>query len=617
MYVEYKEGEKHASSKADRSETMEAFRDCGKLLDGQDVVVDIDHLPKESIKAMIEEFHIKTMVVWTDRGAHLWFKKPVWFNRRTDGVCRLGFVIEQHTKSQNPNGMTVKRNGIPRPIDNEGIQEYMPDIFAVDKKHYHDLTGMAEGEGRNKALFEHRKALKNCRGWEKILKFINQHVFADPMSDAEVADILRELPDDSTGSKDEQYLIASNLIEQLRTVVYSGMIWWFKDGEYTADPTNSELIRMVYNKCEGEKSTYVDEIVKQIRYRSQLIPEDEVFPIRMRNGIIQKGMFIPFKDFTEFTPYYIDIDYKEDAPPVQIVDDYIDELTNKDPDYKKLLMEVIGYVMITDPERIRSLGKFFMFRGDGSNGKGTLLQIMKKIYNAKNCTNLSIRQLTDDRFKVTMIGKLANLGDDIEADAIDNNQLKVLKNISTADTVSTRHLYAESESTTFTTKLYFTTNTDIKSFEKGYAYKRRIVWLPMFNKVEKPDPTFISKITTPEALEYWIRLIVEGYKRLYQNQTWTECAAVTDYNEQYHEENNVSLQFARDLDPDTEIVGKTISDMESAFIEWSTDERKFSPKLFKTAAWDLYEIGIGCTKIGGKTRRAFMYQKDTAQKLQH
>ena len=617
MYIEYKEGEKHGSLNADRSESIETFKDCGKLLDGEDVVVDIDHLPKESIRAMIETFGIKTMTVWTDRGVHLWFKKPRWFRRRSDGVCRLGFEIEQHTKSQNPFGMTVKRNGIARPIDNEGVQQYMPDIFAVDKKHFKDLTGMSEGEGRNKALFEHRKALKDCKNWEKILKFINQHVFGDPLPDDELADIMREMPNDSTGEKGEQYLIATNLIEQLHTVVYSGMIWWFKDGEYDADPKNSELIRRVYEKCEGQMSRYVDEVIRQIMYRSPLIPGDEVFPIRMRNGIILRGTFIPYRDYREFTPYYIDIDYKENAQPVQIVDDYINELTSSDPDYKLLLMEVIGYVMITDPERIRSLGKFFMFRGDGSNGKGTLLQIMKKIYNAKNCTNLSIRQLTDDRFKVTMIGKLANLGDDIETDAIDNNQLKVLKNISTADTVSTRHLYSESESTTFTTKLYFTTNSDIRSFEKGYAYKRRIVWLPMFNKIEKPDPTFITKITSKEALEYWISLIVEGYKRLYQNQKWTDCKIVQDYNDQYHEENNVSLQFAKELDPDTEIIGKTMSDIQNAFSVWSTDERKFSPKLFKNAVWDLYEIGIGRSKIDGATRRTFMKQSDTQQKLQH
>jgi putative DNA primase/helicase len=369
--------------------------------------------------------------------------------------------------------------------------------------------------------------------------------------------------------------------------------------------------------CEGESTRFVDEVVKQIAYRSPHVDDETVFPIRFRNGILRNGEFIRMKDYPEFTPYFIDIDYKEDAEPVQIVDDYIDNLTNKDPDYKNLLMEVIGYVMITDPEKIRSLGKFFMFRGDGANGKGTLLQIMKHIYNAKNCTNLSIKQLTDERYKVTMLGKLANLGDDIEPAAINDAELKILKNISTADTVTTRHMFAESISATFTLKLYFTTNSDIRSFEKGYAYKRRIVWLPMFNKVEKPDPQFITKITKRPALEYWIKLIVDGCKRLYTNMEWTKCKAVEDYNAQYHENNDVCYQFAKDLYPDQEILGKTVTEMKEAFYQWDSEDSKFINRNFTAAVWDLYKMGIGMSKINGKTRKVFMYAKDTKQILKH
>jgi putative DNA primase/helicase len=178
-------------------------------------------------------------------------------------------------------------------------------------------------------------------------------------------------------------------------------------------------------------------------------------------------------------------------------------------------------------------------------------------------------------------------------------------------------MYAESKSTTFTIKLYFTTNSDISSFEKGYAYKRRVVWLPMFNKVEKPDPRFISKLTTQESLEYWIRLIVDGYKRLYHNLDWTHCKAVEEYNDQYHENNNVCLRFATDLDPDAEIIGKTVSEMKEAFIQWDTEDKRFSSKLFKEAAWDLYNIGLGRSKVAGKTKRVFLRQKDTDQKLEH
>ena len=621
MFIEYVPGTKHAGTKADRSETMDAFTDCGMLLTNEDVVIDIDHLPKDSIKAMISEFGLKTRTIWTDRGVHLWFKKPAWFVRRKDGICRLGFEIEQHTMATNPEGMTVKRNGVPRQIDNMDNMMYLPPIFNVDTKYrtkYTNLTSMGDGEGRNKALYQHRLSLEknNVGDVDRILSFINFHVFAEPLPNTELENILRDMPvnDDK---ENMQSLIASTIMSECRTVVYSGRIWWYKNGDYISDEKNSRLIRRIYQACEGEKSNFIEEVVKQIAYRSPLVDEDTVFPIRFRNGILRNGSFIKMKDYQEFTPYYIDIDYKEDAEPVQIVDDYINNLTDKDPDYRKLLMEVIGYVMVTDPERIRSLGKFFMFRGDGANGKGTLLQIMKRIYNPKNCTNLSIKQLTDERYKVTMIGKLANLGDDIEPSAINDGELKVLKNISTADTVTTRHMYSESVSATFTVKLYFTTNSDIKSFEKGYAYKRRIVWLPMFNKVDKPDSRFITKITTKPALEYWIRLIVEGYKRLYTEMQWTDCKVVDEYNQQYHESNNVCHQFAKDLDPETEIIGKTLREMKEAFYQWDSEDAKFSNKNFTAAVWELYGIGIGVSRVAGKSRRVFLYQKDTKQTLQH
>lgn len=618
MFIEFEQGEKHAKTGAATSETMAAFRDCGMLLTNEDVVIDIDHLPKESIKAVITEFGIKTQTVWTDRGAHLWFQRPTWLTRRRDGICRLGFEIEQHTRTSNPNGLTTKRNGVERQIDNLGERQYLPAVFKVDTRpKYKDMTGLNDGEGRNKSLFAHRKALEknNAPDTDKILAFINYHVFADPLEGSELETITRDM----ALAEDEKatIVVANTIMQECRTVKYSGMIWWFRNGEYFADPKNENLKRRVYEACEDQETRFVDEVIRQIDYKSPLIQNGTIFPIRFRNGILRNGKFIPFKNYTEFTPYFIDIDYKADAQPVPIVDEYIDNLTDKDPDYRSLLTEIIGYVMITDPEQIRSLGKFFMFRGDGANGKGTLLEIMKRIYNAKNCTNLSIKQLVDDRFKVTMIGKLANLGDDIEAEAINNDQLKVLKNITTADTVSTRHMYAESETIVFTVKMYFTTNSDIRSFEKGYAYKRRVVWLPMFNKVDKPDPRIISKMTTRDALEYWIRLIVEGYQRLYKNGQWTDCKVVDEYNDQYHENNNVCHQFAKDLDPDNEIVGKTISDLRTEFFQWDSEDRKFSSKLFKAAVWDLYHIGIGMSKVNGKTRRVFMRDTDTAQNLDH
>ena len=43
MFVEYVPGTKHAGSKAERSESMDTFADCGMLLTNEDVGKQSDH----------------------------------------------------------------------------------------------------------------------------------------------------------------------------------------------------------------------------------------------------------------------------------------------------------------------------------------------------------------------------------------------------------------------------------------------------------------------------------------------------------------------------------------------------------------------------------------------
>ena len=53
----------------------------------------------------------------------------------------------------------------------------------------------------------------------------------------------------------------------------------------------------------------------------------------------------------------------------------------------------------------------------------------------------------------------------------------------------------------------------------------------MVSHVHKADPKrqkFIEKLTTPDALKYWIRMIVEGYQRLYKNEGFTESPIIAD-----------------------------------------------------------------------------------------
>ena len=82
MYIEYQHLKKYAKKGAEIADTPDSFSDAGYLLTENDLVVDIDTIPKNIIEKIISEFNIKTQIAWTDRGAHFQgFKKsmPAWF----------------------------------------------------------------------------------------------------------------------------------------------------------------------------------------------------------------------------------------------------------------------------------------------------------------------------------------------------------------------------------------------------------------------------------------------------------------------------------------------------------------------------------------------------------
>ena len=294
------------------------------------------------------------------------------------------------------------------------------------------------------------------------------------------------------------------------------------------------------------------------------------------------------------------------------MDEYINHLTNGEEGYRNLLLEILAHPLIVDKEFKRMLAKFFIFVGDGANGKGTLLFLIRKILGHQNCSALSIKNMSDERYFSTMENKLINLGDDVQNEPINHEQMKILKNISTCDFVATRNLFEQSRSVEMTLSLLFTSNHILRSFEKGFAFKRRILWCPMFNKVTKKDKHFIDKITTPEALQYWMTLIIEAYMRLYQNQEFTESKLVTLFNEQYHADNNTVLLYLTDYTKEDFINLRSPESYEK-YQEWAEINGLHvqSRKLFIQSIYDVFGLTISSKPkwINGKTVRVFQEEK--------
>ena len=584
---------------ADISDNPEAFHDCGYILTENDLVVDIDNIEKEVIKKIISLFGIKTQTVWTSRGVHFYFKKPKGF-RGSKKVCPLGFEVE-YKHIGNTQAITVKQDGKMRIFENENIREDLPSILFSRKK-LDSLLGLDENDGRNNALFAHRMKIHDIKEWQSVLRFINNNIFATPLNEEEFNTVAREGVKIEAKTNNEPE-VAEYLLKKYKVVSYAGNLYWYDDDQYISD--DDRLKRIIFNEVGLMKTRYIDEIIKQMKYKAPIIETGKVFDIKLKNGILRNGKFIKVK-YQDFTPYSINIVYDPETEPVKIVDDYINHLTCDDADYRQKLLEILAHPLIVDKDFKRMLAKFFIFVGNGGEGKGTLLLIIRQILGYSNCSALSIKNMTDERYFTTMQNKLVKLGDDVENETINNEQMKSLKNISTCDFVATRNLFEQSKNIELTLSLIFTSNHILKSFEKNEAYKRRVDWLPIFKKPVKKDKNFISKLTTPEALQYWMKLIIEAYFRLYENEGFTYSEIVQQFNDKYHEENNTVLQYLNDLKKN-DLIGLRSPEAHEAYKVWAEENglNAQSRKLFVQSVEDIFNLKIKPKKINGYTARIF------------
>jgi putative DNA primase/helicase len=600
MYIEFKQGEKFAQKNADTSDSHEAFEDAGYLLTNDDLIVDIDTLPPSAINALIHQFDIKTQVVWTGRGAHLYFKKPKYFKGKSEMICPLGFKVEYKTIKNTPNGITIKRNGLLRDIEHEGVRAELPD-FLFQNKHFEDLLGLGDGDGRDNKLYAHKFKIMNIENYKSVLRYINNYVFDEPFNEEDFQRIARD--EEIRAEKDGEYDVAMQLIQKMNIVEFADRLYYFDGKRYKT----GNLKREIAQYLKGQKSYYIEEVLKQIEFFPNVV-ETPVrgFDIKFQNGILRDGRFIEV-DSKEFTPYYIDIEYNDEAEPVEVVDEYLNMLTDGDEDYKNMLFEMMAHPLITNVEFKRKLARFSIIIGKGGEGKGTLLEIIGKILGKENCSFNSIKRLPDERYAYDIEGKLANLGDDIEDAPITNEEMKMLKNISTCDPVMVRALHKMARNTRLTASLIFTSNHMLKTHEKGDSYKRRVVWCPMFNKPKEADPEIISKLTSPEALEYWLKLIMEAYFRLYKTKSFTHSRKVDDYTSEYHTENNSCLTWLEDKDVDY-FIGKRPPEVYSDYELWAQENETGKPqssRALKITIENEFNLQVKVRRINGKSAKVF------------
>ena len=533
------------------------------------IVLDFDTTSDAEIMLkIIEGLDLKCRVMKTTRGIHCWFKtseeEPKQFIKN-----RLAIGIYADRKTERNGYVKIKQDGQAREwirkVNASEIQEvpkWLEPISAPSNKF--SFKGMGDGSGRNQELFNYIVYLQtkgfNHDEIKETIRIINDYVFADPLSDFEISTICRDeafKPDDVIAEqikKAEEKKVGfshnefgDELINAYKIITVNNQLYVYEDGYYQQDEKIIE--RKMIELYPGIKNNQRNEVLSYIRIKTHINGghiKVNPYVINLKNTRfdIRSGKCL------EFTPEAIEFDRIPVTydPSAYCAD--LDKMLNRvflgDREVINLFEEMIGACLL----KHNRYQKAFMLYGVGSNGKSTILNLVKKFLGSRNYSSIALEKVTD-RFNVAELeNRLANIGDDID-------------NVIIKDTGTLKKLFAGNSiqverkgERPFTIEPYathiYSANNIPRSFDKSDGFYRRWLFVPFNAKFSAEDPDYDplieDKITTDTALSYLLNLGIKGANRLIKKGKFTEPESVREALEAYKADNSTTLSWIDDKD---------------------------------------------------------------------
>ena len=553
------------------------------------VVLDFDTTSDAEIMLkIVDGLGLKTKVMKTTRGIHCWFKAPE-ENPKNFIKNRLAVGIYCDRKSGGRNAyVKIKQDGKNREwirkvksADMDVVPKWLTTVSAPSGKF--SFKDMGEGSGRNQELFNYIVYLQT-KGFNRdeirqTIQIINDYVLAEPLSDSEIATICRDeafKPDDVIAEQIAQAEkragfnhvdIAEELIAEHRLINYNGIIYEYLDGYYQPCEYLGKYCR---EKVYGIKNNQRNEIINYIQDMKKIRKKDikvNPYVVNCKNTRldIRTGKCLEYDpSIIEFLRLPVVYD-----PSAYCAD--LDKMLNRvfcgDREVINLFEEMLAYGLMGHAK----FAKVFLFCGNGSNGKSTILDLLRTFAGFENCSSMGINETTSTFGKIELENKYFNIGDDIDKETIKDTG--TLKRISAGNAVTVENKGEKKYSTTLTATLIYSANEIPKSFDKTDGFYRRWTIVP-FNARFSPtdedfDPMIEEKITTPESLSYMLNMALRGAKRLLRQGHFTEPQSVKETLESYKTDNSTVLSWIEDKELNEDyFLEKPRDEAYSEFADW-------------------------------------------------
>ena len=554
-------------------------------------VGDISEAGESSAKNFVDQGYAEYVDVWANVEEKV---KELGYNKVTPDTLRLA-------KMQ----MAIKEEDvIITPLEQEVIQKEQAELESKKKeaKYWADVHIIETEKINNKDeaiakgilpenydLYKRRNIEFNTEQFEKKER-TNEQIEAQLRNDCLLHMAAKQYSDAT--EKIAQYILNNNYIYTTRDDNKAEM-WIYDSGIYI--PQGKSYIKEITDRIlqKGYKQSIVNEVIAKIEART-FIDHDKFFEtgdkyeLPVMNGVLniktrELKPFSPEKIFFNKCPVF----YNKNADCPNI-DKFLSDVL-KNPEDKTVFYEIGGFGLLKEYR----WEKAFMFVGNGRNGKGKSLELMKRVLGAENTYCLPLSALTSDNPNVSQLhGKLLNLAGDIGSS--DLKDTSMFKGLTGRDLITSPRKYLRALTFENYAKFVFACNElpMVYDLSKGFWDRWVLLEYPYyfadkteFDKAKEEDrknwkvkdENIIDKIATTQELSGLFNKFLDGLDRLFQNHKFSSTKGSEQVKELWIRKSNSFIAFAmEELEEDYEskISKKQLRNYYSKFCK----EHKVTPK---------------------------------------
>ena len=568
--------------------TLEEVQDAKSyagVLSENTILIDVDDAEQaELLLRIVEDKNLSCRVHKTTRGKHFFFRNSQVKKCFTHVRLACGIVADIKVGKVSSYAV-LKKDGVVRPTEYDIFQddgdEYQEiPAFLLPVRSSPDFAELEQGDGRNQKLYNYILTLQaekfTKEDVRETLRIINKYIFKEPLDEKELETLSRDEAFQKEtffdGKSFEHDRFANFLRSEYHIIRINGQLHIYSDGVY----------RSGYRNIEGKMISHIPTLKKAQRAEvlaqleiicTEEYPMSDADYIAFRNGVyrVSTGELLPFSA-EHIILNKIDWNYNPDAQD-RTVDSFFQRLSAGDGDIAALLGEIVGYCFY----RRNELRTAFILKGGLRNGKSTYLKMLHHLLGDENTSSLDIREL-NERFKtVELMGKLANIGDDIEDGYL--RDMAIFKKLVSGEPVTAEFKGRDAFSFRNYSKLIFSANNPPRIKDKTGAAFDRFIMVPLDVTFTKDDPDYdpfiIDKLITEGAMERLIILGLEGLKRVLKSYGFTQSESGRKMLEEYRVNSNPILLYFEDFQY-KDIVNHSTQDLYSKYGLFC-NENGFSP----------------------------------------